>query len=261
MGTATTPAAIVDNDFQKILTDFIETKYGRFSIKNSLCFVYETEGVDGLETEIKRWCDNVYMSHSYEYQKLSDSMGYDYDPIANYDMTEIENIVNSGDDITTDSIGKIASTTERNKDATSDNEMLGDTSVTDSWGAVKTSGNNADSRAPFNSQVYQNLDKNTSETTRQAVTDSHTAQAVENIYDKGAEHEVTKVSTDEKTDKETLTHGHIVDRELTRKGNIGVTTSQQMIQSERDLVRFNLVRIVASDIVQSLCSMYIGVNV
>lgn len=39
-----------------------------------------------------------------------------------------------------------------------------------------------------------------------------------------------------------------VDRNLTRKGNIGVTTSQQMIESERKLVNFNLCELIVNDI-------------
>lgn len=41
------------------------------------------------------------------------------------------------------------------------------------------------------------------------------------------------------TDKDTGTDTHTRNYELTRKGNIGVTTSQQMIQSERDLYMWN----------------------
>lgn len=40
----------------------------------------------------------------------------------------------------------------------------------------------------------------------------------------------------------------IIDRNLTRRGNIGVTTSQQMIESERKLVDFNLCEMIVNDI-------------
>lgn len=36
-------------------------------------------------------------------------------------------------------------------------------------------------------------------------------------------------------------------------GNVGVTTSQQMIQSERDLVTFDIVRFIAEDIINKFC--------
>ena len=37
-------------------------------------------------------------------------------------------------------------------------------------------------------------------------------------------------------------------RELTRKGNIGVTTTQQMINSELELREYNLIEVIYSDI-------------
>ena len=40
-------------------------------------------------------------------------------------------------------------------------------------------------------------------------------------------------------------------RELTRSGNIGVTTSQQMIQSEREVADFSFLKILTADLVNS----------
>ena len=42
-------------------------------------------------------------------------------------------------------------------------------------------------------------------------------------------------------------------RELTRSGNIGVTTSQQMIASERELWQWNYFNVVFHDIDSVLC--------
>ena len=41
--------------------------------------------------------------------------------------------------------------------------------------------------------------------------------------------------------------------ELRWSGNIGVTTSQQMLESERDIAMFNFIGIVAHDIIKSIC--------
>lgn len=43
-------------------------------------------------------------------------------------------------------------------------------------------------------------------------------------------------------------------QETTKKGNIGVTTSQQMIMSEREVANFNFVYIIAKDIVNAISS-------
>ena len=51
------------------------------------------------------------------------------------------------------------------------------------------------------------------------------------------------------TDDSTSTTKH----EFKRTGNIGVTTSQQMLESERDIAMFNFIGIVAHDIIKSIC--------
>lgn len=58
---------------------------------------------------------------------------------------------------------------------------------------------------------------------------------------------------DSKIDSEEEEH------ELTRSGNIGVTTSQQMIESERNVAFFSLYELVAKDIMKEIC-VYMGVS-
>lgn len=45
----------------------------------------------------------------------------------------------------------------------------------------------------------------------------------------------------------------VTNHTLKRAGNIGVTTTQQMIESERQVANFNLVKIVAQDLIKLLC--------
>lgn len=47
-------------------------------------------------------------------------------------------------------------------------------------------------------------------------------------------------------------------RELTRSGNIGVTTSQQMLQSEIDLRKFNFVDMIMNDVDEIMCLSIYG---
>lgn len=58
---------------------------------------------------------------------------------------------------------------------------------------------------------------------------------------------------DSKIDSEEEEH------ELTRSGNIGVTTSQQMIESERNVAFFSLYELIAKDIMKEIC-VYMGVS-
>lgn len=59
------------------------------------------------------------------------------------------------------------------------------------------------------------------------------------------------------TEKENVNDGRSVMHTRTGRahGNIGVTTSQQMIQSERDLLVFNLYDVIAESFIENFCLM------
>lgn len=59
------------------------------------------------------------------------------------------------------------------------------------------------------------------------------------------------------TEKENVNNGRTRKHTKTGRahGNIGVTTSQQMIQSERDLVVFNLYDVIANSFIENFCLM------
>lgn len=61
-----------------------------------------------------------------------------------------------------------------------------------------------------------------------------------------------------KTDTEQNVYNHGTERTLTRSGNIGVTTSQQMIESERNVAMFSLYDLITNDIKKEIC-LYMGV--
>lgn len=72
---------------------------------------------------------------------------------------------------------------------------------------------------------------------------------------------ITKATTSEDSSersgkRDTVVEGSgqdVTNHTLKRAGNIGVTTSQQMIESERQVANFNLVKIVAQDLIKLLC--------
>lgn len=57
----------------------------------------------------------------------------------------------------------------------------------------------------------------------------------------------TKTGTSANTDAES-----VEDEKITRSGNIGTTTTQMMIETERELARFNLVKICLQDLAEFL---------
>lgn len=82
-------------------------------------------------------------------------------------------------------------------------------------------------------------------TSEQAI-DTHRNQSVTDTFTSGAH-----------TDTHDTTYGRKLHHELTRFGNIGVTTSQQMAQSEVDLWgSFNFYSILFDMIIRELCTLY-----
>lgn len=66
----------------------------------------------------------------------------------------------------------------------------------------------------------------------------------ETSYDSDDENEVAKTSAGG-TSSNTLIHS------FTRSGNIGVTTTQQMLESERDIVKFDFIEYVCEKIIEN----------
>lgn len=86
----------------------------------------------------------------------------------------------------------------------------------------------------------------TDQHTSEQATDTHRSQSVTDTFTSGAH-----------TDTHDTTYGKKLHHELTRFGNIGVTTSQQMAQSEVDLWgSFNFYSILFDMIIRELCTLY-----
>lgn len=57
------------------------------------------------------------------------------------------------------------------------------------------------------------------------------------------------------SDSSTITHGEVISHEGHLYGNIGVTTSQEMLKSELDIARFNLYEQIADIFCEEFCLM------
>lgn len=228
IGSATAPACVITEDFQKMLTEFIGTCYYYNILMKKI--TYEKLSNDEIVQHVKNVCDMIYKSHAYEYQTLYDTTIAEYNPIENYNMNEHEVIKNSGTDKTTMSKGEQKTTDE-----------MGQAVVTNLKGKEHSKQHSSGDTAPFETQTYKKVDQTDTEYNSDSRTDTATAEPVTNSHTRNSY-----------SDTDSLEHGHEVERDLTRSGNIGVTTTQQMLESQRDLARFNLVRIVANDLMQTL---------
>ena len=168
----------------------------------------------------------LYHLFSVKWSKLYETLFFEYDPIENYRMVEEESNSGSYANTSTDS-GTI------DKD--------GSNSRTDG-GTIKNDGTIADVDNKifgFDSSTAVNSDTSTNEIDN---TETHDLTFGETI-DETETHDLTY--TDERYNSSS--------RELTRSGNIGVTTSQQMINSERELWRWNYFNVIFDDINSILC--------
>lgn len=236
LGIATKPDGIVSNDFQEALSGFIANEYYSYHF-NSRFRLLINSSAELFAQAVRTICDRVYLSNAYTYDKLYKTLNLDYNPIQNYDMTEHEETENRGNDVTRKDIG-----------THTDSETDDGRTITDTYAKDTVTTDAKDDKAPFNSQNYQNLDKGHNSQTRDSRTDTHKDSGTVLTHSYGG-----------RLDTDTLEHGHDITRELTRSGNIGTMTTQDMIKQERDIALFNLVAIVANDIISALCVKYKGV--
>ena len=158
--------------------------------------------------------------------KLWSTTQYEYDPIANYDRTEThtETIRHTG----TDSTQRNDQMTHTGTDGTQTTETATHTgTVSNQNGATDTV-----KRTGYNSDALQ--------TTEQT---EHTGNSTDtnNLTDTGSGSATRTVNlADSSQGTETLTRNleDSVSRSIRAYGNIGVTTTQQMIEAERESGRF-----------------------
>ena len=146
-----------------------------------------------------------------------------YNPIENYRMTETE--TNATETTATDSHTENATATETATGTT-------ETDVNSTNSTEQTSNNTStDKKSAYKSQSFvndrQKIDNG--ELSSEQSDDAHTETSTQK----------TGTATNALTSSKNENVATDTSRELTRSGNIGVTTSQQMIQSERELYIWN----------------------
>lgn len=276
-----------DSNFIDMLNEWCKFNHGSLQIRPLIEDALKTD-VDVIRKRIT----NLINVRKYKYTRLYDTTLLEYNPIENYSMTEEGTDTTSASGTKTDDLGAYSDTTSGTDTTTitdSKTEKIGayidESTNTTSNDVAKltTTTNNVTTNtgsetherkvAPFDSDTYSEQELNTDTfENRKNITDTETIVSPhidkttkqdtttggerENSYttsttdalQHGMSHDISSRSnlyTDES--KGTTTH------KLTRSGNVGVTTSQQMLESERDIAMFNFIGIVAHDIIKSIC--------
>lgn len=196
----------------------------------------------------------VFTLFNKKWERFWDVNNVEYNPISNYDMTETESIAIDVSD-TRQNTGTVTNVTDDVMRETGTVTNVSDNDSTQT-GTVTDNGINSVESGIFGFNSSDSVGANTSDGT---VSNTRT----DNL---AATNDTTDTRTDNLTkdrdtsDTETrnlsdvLTGNRDTDRTLTRSGNIGVTTSQQMIESELELWQWNFFKSVYEDI-DSICCL------
>lgn len=230
------PDFIKDGAFQEILCRTCSMLYGDYLLRSKYAI-----------NSAKIWTDvmNLYAYNAYKYLGLYDTTQLSYNPLHNYNMTEkvTDNTDNQFDSQT--DYGKQENTiNEGNREDTVQHGQHSDTDSTPSITNTQQT-----STSPYDTNTYYETNKQVdslgavSRTLQYGnYTDSATKGAMQTTGTQGAH-------TDIVSNKTLNSYTHY----LERQGNIGVTTSMQLIQSERELRDFSIYNIIAKDIMCILC--------
>lgn len=171
-----------------------------------------------MKNRITIWSNKYQIN----WKKLYDTTVLEYNPIENYDR--MEDWTDTDDETSTSARDNTRNTTNTVK-STSTNEVMNSVNVTDQ-------------NTAFNAGLADHAKQ---------ITDGDTTE-------NGS---ITNTETGKDTENENVNGGRTGRHTRTGRahGNIGVTTSQQMIQSERDLVIFNLYDVIAESFIENFCLM------
>lgn len=217
------------------------------------------------ENRLTQLANLIYTMYNNKWQRLWSVTQSEYNPIENYNMVENGNGTNEtehGETITrtdnttkninstrTDNLthAKTGTETETPNITETNTPNLTHTVESDIYGFNSTDGQ------PANSGTERNTGTDT-------VTRTGTQQKTYNVNDADTG---TQGTVSEERDTGTQTHAHTGtdtetnEHELTRHGNIGVTTSQQMLQSEIELWQWNFFNNVLFPDLDSVLSIHV----
>lgn len=249
---------------------------------------------DTVESATYEKISDILSSYSYELDGLYNSMLFDYNPIENYDRTEVQSATNNityGNQSSSTEYGAQKITNEydevtqtNNIDAVKQTDTVGARTQTSQNGARSTSDTlgaenrtvtNTITTSAFDDTDYNTKkDKNITNDDLNSRTNTHSENASTDTVNTASATDTSGI--DARTDTSTIdartdtvntdTHTDTVSTDshtdtgtsgynLSVKGNIGVMSTQQMISQERDIVMFNFFDYVVDIIYSEITTM------
>lgn len=237
---------------------------------------------DFLKLAIGHWSKKHYRT----FDKWLTALNIEYDPLYNYDRTEEYTDERSGSSAKSGETGRTFSNGSTENHADSENitdsesntgertsDSVGNSTghTTGSTSPAQTTNTKTTTVAAFDASTYQPKEQTTDALTLQVAgsDSSDTASSTgssenekttasksgnSNRSSAGSNARTENGSDDLRTN-ETANNNEIITHKARLFGNIGVTTSQQMLQSELDIARFNLFEQIADLFVSEFCLM------
>lgn len=203
---------------------------------------------------------SIFSIYSNKWSRLYRILSLEYKPIENYNMTETENTTSTNentDTITTNTTNSndVTETNTGTNTANDSENTTGKNTITDSRTIAEDNNvTNNNSLYGFNSASGVNSDsQNGTETRNTTDNNTHNDDLKGTRTNEHSENINTSKVIAQKNDIKdvkdgTHTENGSQDRTLTRHGNIGVTTSQQMLNSEIELWQWDFFSGVFKDI-------------
>lgn len=243
--------------------------YGNHSGNKEVSPLIETMIEDNIEEEVNNpiiltVSQRAVLAHviankfAVKWTKLYSVMFAEYDPIENYSMTEtdtpnISKKFSVSDDFTLTNETTKATSISRTEEPSEDYRVTEEQKINTDLSVETTTDTSADVYGFNSSQaVHSNEGSGSSTVTTEGnentnkVTNTKTQEGHVTITEAGSANDNIETNTQSQTGyKEETETGS---RTLTRTGNIGVTTSQQMIESEIALWQWNFFDMVFNDV-------------
>ena len=186
---------------------------------------------DFYKSAIGLWSNKHYRT----FEKWINALNIDYNPLENYDrMEEWSDAGSRTNTGTVSDTGSITNTGTQSTNTTGKDNFTGSGNST-----------NTDEISAYNSSSFQNDKKNTTNSSNSSETNTTTnSTRTDNLTESNSNTRTDNLS--EKTNSNRIGRAH---------GNIGVTTSQQMLQSELDIAKWNIYEQITDLFLSEFCIM------
>lgn len=174
------------------------------------------------------------------FEKWVKALSIEYDPLYNYDRTEEYTDTIAG---TTTNTGTVTDNGNKTNTGTVKDEgkVTNEGTVTDSASYNNSvTGSVTNTRSAYDSSNWENDNKSNSETVTNGVSSNIRTDDLEQNASNTRTDNLTETNTNTRTDNLEQAENRTISHSARLFGNIGVTTSQQMLESELDIAMWNI---------------------